>query len=338
MPVQPEQLDAAFLKMNLAKDFLMAHQLIPTPVQYWIAYEYSASGHPEITELIDEYLKEHVDLNPHFIGHLYEKCFLPTSDTELAQSVDSLLGSVLKDVSENGKMLDSYASLLDNQVDHIEHAGVQDAIKLISEVAKTTKQTAQNQHELSQRLLHSEQNAKQLQQALKEAQLEAITDQLTGLYNRKGMDKKLPLLEIDHDEFSIIIMDIDFFKNINDDNGHILGDRVLRQFGQVIKNTVRGDDLSIRFGGEEFLIILPSTLTTGAVTVAQNIQAKISKMAWKNKKTGATIGPVTMSFGIVTKQLDESWEDSIQKADQALYHAKNTGRNKIIISPDKEID
>jgi len=150
------------------------------------------------------------------------------------------------------------------------------------------------------------------------------------------MEKKIPHLELENDNFSIIIMDIDFFKQVNDENGHLLGDRVLRQFGQVIKNTVRGDDLSIRFGGEEFLIILPSTNADGAVKVAQNIQAKIGKMAWKNKKTGDTIGPVTMSFGISERNTEEQWDDKIQLADQALYHAKNTGRNKIIIYPDLE--
>ncbi|MCJ8314942.1 MAG: GGDEF domain-containing protein [Saccharospirillaceae bacterium] len=337
MSTQVSTLAIAFNKMGQAKDFLMSHQLIPTPVQYWIAYEYSVAKHPEVVKCIDNYLIEHNDLSPHFVCDLYERCFIPTSDFELTQSVDSLLDNVLQDVSQNGALLDKYAELLNNQVGEIEQSGTTHAVEIINEVVRTTKKTAQSQYELSQRLMHSEQNAKQLQQALKEAQLEAITDQLTGLLNRKGMDKKRPILEIEHNQFTIIMMDIDFFKKINDDNGHLLGDRVIRQFGQVIKNTVRGDDLSIRFGGEEFLIILPSTDINGAVKVAQNIQTKISKIAWKNKKTGATIGPATMSFGIADRCNKDLWDDRIQLADSALYKAKETGRNKIVIHPDKEI-
>jgi len=337
MSTQSTSFEIAFNRMGQAKDFLLAHHLIPTPVQYWIAYEYSVGGHSEVVECIDGYLKDHEDLSPHFVCDLYERCFLPTSDTELVQSVDSLLGNILLDVSQNGALLEKYSEQLNNQVNEIEHSGIDHAIEIISEVVKTTKETALSQYDLSQRLMYSEKNAKQLHQALKEAQLEAITDQLTGLLNRKGMEKKLPLLEIEHDNFSIIMLDIDFFKKINDENGHLLGDRVLRQFGQVIRNTVRGNDLSIRFGGEEFLIILPSTATNGAAKVAQNIQTKISKMAWKNRNSGSTIGPVTMSFGIAQRNIEETWEDKIQLADQALYRAKETGRNKIIVHPDQEM-
>ena len=86
------------------------------------------------------------------------------------------------------------------------------------------------------------------------------------------MDQKINALEKEHDMFSVLILDIDHFKQVNDQHGHLLGDRILQQFGQLIRNQIRGEDLGIRFGGEEFIVILPSTSIEGAIKVAHNIR------------------------------------------------------------------
>lgn len=158
----------------------------------------------------------------------------------------------------------------------------------------------------------------------------STTDRLTGLYNRLKLDE---MLELRHGEFerferhfSVVMLDIDHFKPINDKFGHQVGDKVLIRIGDVIKNHVRGIDSVGRWGGEEFLIICPETHAEGAMVLSEHIRGAM-------KTTDFAIGrEVTVSLGVAEIRLGEGVKDLIARADEALYKAKQAGRDHVVVA------
>ena len=128
-----------------------------------------------------------------------------------------------------------------------------------------------------------------------------------------------------NNELSIIIFDIDDFKMVNDTYGHQVGDEVLKEIAKITLNGVREQDINVRWGGEEFLILLPQTNITGAVTVASKIKSAIKEHIFTDKSL-----KITASFG-VSQLLEEDDEISlISRSDKLLYEAKKTGKDKVI--------
>lgn len=155
----------------------------------------------------------------------------------------------------------------------------------------------------------------------------SITDQLTGLYNRLHLDN-IFLAEIQKAKrydrpFSIIVLDFDHFKRINDNHGHQAGDSVLIELAKILKAHVRATDTPGRWGGEEFLIICPETTLEGAVHLAEHLRELIEK------RTFNIIGKTTSSFGVASFHNGDSEELMMERADSALYRAKELGRNKV---------
>ncbi len=156
----------------------------------------------------------------------------------------------------------------------------------------------------------------------------AITDNLTGLNNRHYLEKTIESILTKSDRYnekvSLAIFDLDHFKQVNDTMGHPAGDIVLKQTANIAKSLIRTSDTLIRFGGEEFLILMPHTNSGGAASVSE----KIRQVLEKNIHPG--IGAVTASFGISERKKDESFTSWYSRADRALYNAKESGRNRVI--------
>ena len=155
----------------------------------------------------------------------------------------------------------------------------------------------------------------------------AYKDLLTGLYRREILndliEKEFYRSKRYGYHFSILMIDIDDFKKVNDTYGHLVGDKVLKKVAETTKKTIRKSDVAIRYGGEEFLIILPHTDLEAAKIAAERIRKNIEKLDVDGVK-------VTVSVGIADNSLSPKLEDLIRKADQALYIAKRTGKNKVV--------
>jgi two-component system cell cycle response regulator len=162
----------------------------------------------------------------------------------------------------------------------------------------------------------------------------AITDALTNLFNRRYMESHLgTLLEqaaARGKPLSALIIDIDFFKAINDTHGHDAGDDVLRDFALRIKRSIRGIDLACRYGGEEFVIIMPETDMAVAAMVAERLRRRIAAEPFAIQQ-GTRHVPVTISIGIAAlRGQDDTAAMLLKRADQALYRAKRDGRNRVV--------
>jgi two-component system cell cycle response regulator len=162
----------------------------------------------------------------------------------------------------------------------------------------------------------------------------AITDALTGLFNRRYMESHLgSLIEqaiARGKPLTALVIDIDYFKSINDTHGHDAGDDVLREFALRIKRSIRGIDLACRCGGEEFVVVMPETDMAVAAMVAERLRRRIAADAFAIQQ-GAGNVPVTISIGIAAlRGKDDNAAALVKRADQALYRAKRDGRNRVV--------
>lgn len=175
-------------------------------------------------------------------------------------------------------------------------------------------------------------NNTEKQLLIEELQRTSITDQLTGVYNRNYMMRQMPASIAAAERYgrplSVVAVDIDHFKSINDSYGHLYGDQVLKGFAKIMSDGIRKEDYVFRYGGEEFIIVLPETDSEQAFNTAERLRRDLSETDFKK-------GQVTASFGVFTyvpKDLekDMSIEKLIGGADRNLYQAKKSGRNKVV--------
>src|ERR1700744_431339 len=162
----------------------------------------------------------------------------------------------------------------------------------------------------------------------------AITDQLTGLHNRRYMSRHLDTLlgnaKRNGRPLAFVIMDIDFFKQVNDTHGHDIGDEVLREFAPRISANVRGIALACRYGGEEFVVAMPDTDMAFACNIAERLRQSIETTPVQISRAPDMLN-ITISIGIARAEgQGDTAEQLLHRADQALYRAKRTGRNKVV--------
>jgi len=165
--------------------------------------------------------------------------------------------------------------------------------------------------------------------------LKSLTDELTGLYNRRYFFERLKeeyerTKRYSESEFSVIMLDIDHFKRINDTYGHMAGDIVLKKLARIMKNSIRSTDIVARFGGEEFIFLLPQTPLKGGVVFAERLRKTVETCKFKALEYEI---PVTISIGVSSynNQLPYTVDDIIKNTDEALYQAKEKGRNRVCV-------
>ncbi|KZL91615.1 diguanylate cyclase [Clostridium magnum] len=182
-------------------------------------------------------------------------------------------------------------------------------------------------------ILKKNETKNKLLEESKELKEAACTDFLTGLLNRRHIDQVLKNLfnDCNQDTSSLLLMDLDYFKKINDTYGHDQGDIVLKGVAKILKNSIRNSDTVARYGGEEFIAILPSASKKAAFSIAEririNIEQKIFNLNGQEIHITISIGSATLIREENKYQILEEW---IQAADKALYKAKNNGRNLVV--------
>ncbi len=155
----------------------------------------------------------------------------------------------------------------------------------------------------------------------------ATIDSLTGIYNRQKFDEIVAVEQYKNKRYgrisSLIMFDIDFFKNVNDMHGHLVGDRVLKEIVDVVKVHIRVSDFFARWGGEEFMILAPETKSEDAIKLAEKLRHHIEEAVYADSLR------VTCSFGVSTSSSEDDFYEVIKKCDDALYKAKRGGRNRV---------
>lgn len=313
-------------------EFLNSNDLPSTPVNFAVAYELILGKNEGLIQAMRQLLEKN-QVDSYALQTLYDDHIVKQSPVQqdIMAPMVQLLSSMLNYSDATCKSASRYQAQLEQGGKALENSA--NPQEILQALAQATQLVSSEQQQLNARLTAAEQEVKSLKTNLDQLEIEAITDPLTGLYNRKGLERALEEDSINTPKNCIAIFDIDHFKQINDNFGHNFGDNVIRQVAKEIKNHIRGADISVRWGGEEFLMVLRNTDIKGAEYVANKIRETIRALRWKNTRTGEQLPPVTISGGLTQLQAGECAAENIdtivERADTCLYRAKQGGRNKV---------
>ncbi|MEW8492505.1 MAG: GGDEF domain-containing protein [Candidatus Thiodiazotropha taylori] len=326
---------------RLSLSFLTKYQMLGTPVNFALFYHYAAGDDENLLEAIDEYLKQGKNWSNNEANELFKR-YIHGCENEF---VDNLREEILSVTAHTiGSMIDIAGSTaisnkkIKTHINHLaESKNVSDVLAAVKEIISETRELATETTKLEQELTDSSSVINELMNELAYIKKQAIYDALTGVLNRRGFDEKLNALISDSKvnmdlNFCIIIIDLDHFKRINDQYGHITGDKVLFSIGKLLSERTKGLDNCARFGGEEFAILMPETQLTSAYNVAENLRILVTKIKLKRPSTGEIIDDISASFGVGAYRRGEKKENFLDRCDKALYRAKRLGRNRVIIA------
>jgi len=254
-------------------------------------------------------------------GHAEGRTAANELHSQLREHVDSLQSSV-----QDAADLDSLKHVLENRLEGL--LGTMDQHQ--QQRAIREQEVAVRLQSLAERVAHMEQEAQGYRDHLEEQRQKALVDPLTGLPNRAAwserLEQEMAQWQQHGNTLLIAMLDLDHFKRINDNYGHLAGDKVLKIIAGELRKRLRAGDFIARFGGEEFVLLVPDTSVTAGLKLAENLRAAIEACPFHFKGERVTI---TVSVGLSAFRAGERSDHALKRADEALYRAKNAGRNRV---------
>ena len=317
-----------------------------TPRNYEIWYAYATGYQPSLNQKINETLQQSGGLSDDDLDSIYETYLSPS---RLTERIDMVGTQVMGEIEQVMAMIDaaagsanSYTESLADMSAKLGNSKDREGLRTIVEsLVQTAKEMEVSNQKLEERLNASKQEIDELQVNLEAVRTESLTDPLTQLANRKYFDttieQAIEEARAANEPLSLLMTDIDHFKNFNDSFGHLTGDQVLRLVAMSVTQNVKGQDTASRYGGEEFAVILPNTVLRSAITVADHIRRAVMTKELMKRSTGEHLGRVTISVGVATWRKNDTVQSLIERTDACLYAAKRHGRNRVMCETDPEV-
>ena len=309
------------------------------PLSYALWYEHCAGMNPDLSKILDSRLTANTALTEVDVWRLYAQ-HIAARDMEAFERLQLQLRNLLEDTAQSTATASDQAAEFGHSLQG--HAKVleipQNPERLREIVAEMLVGTQKMQHvtaDLSAKLQARTAEVNALTENLRRAQSEALLDSLTGLKNRRGLERAVEDLLREPPGLlgtALLLADIDHFKVVNDTYGHVLGDKVIRAVAHVMRASIKGRDVAARLGGEEFAILLPQTSLSGATAVAEQIRVTVAQGRIHRPDDNASIGQVTLSVGVAIAKAGDTLEALLERADAAMYTAKRSGRNRVSIA------
>ena len=333
-------LEASSEYLRLALPLLSKYRIPVTPQNFTVWFDYVAGRSATLSEIIDDLIAKEAPINADVTRDLYERFYGDKTQMGVVaaqERVEQILSELLASLSKADDEAMRYEQALSKCSDDLnEDVSVEQLGNIVSKLVQDTHQMTESSHSLHDYLEESKKEADELRTELEKVRAEAKTDPLTGLLNRKGMGIEMEQLQAEDDyaeqNHALLIGDIDRFKSINDNYGHLFGDKVIKIVATALTKITKGKDLVARFGGEEFVVILPDTDLQGAQAVAESIRSSLQNGRVFNPKTKEEIERITISIGVTGLTPGEDLDGAIGRADAALYRAKENGRNRVEVA------
>src|SRR5882672_517627 len=323
---------------------MAARHIPPAPQNFELVYAYVGLENSDLKRTMDGLIANGCKFDANVMNILHARYFQTGKENdamaELGAKITAELDAVLKLLTTAGGDHSAYGSTLSKATGELNQANLADGkIKaLIDHVIHSTRAMEARSKSLEVQLQTSSTEVTVLRERLESVRRESLTDTLTGISNRKAFDAELAesierMLETG-EPLSLLMCDIDHFKIFNDTWGHQTGDQVLRLVANCISENVKGQDTAARFGGEEFVVILPHTGLDDAVGLADQIRMKVESKKLVKKSTGDILGAITISIGVAQYDPNENDADFVRRADACMYAAKHGGRNRVTCKED----
>jgi diguanylate cyclase len=325
--------------LRLALPSISKHGGSYVPTAYAVWYEHLSGTNARLTSDLNQRLERSETLDQEVMTDLYAEHILTrdVGNTRMLQkSLESLAQRLEQNVANSSGTAEKYAQSLD--AGQSELASVTDAQALqalLQKLIESTRDTRSSVGTLRAELDAQQSELRSVRERLGKLETEVAKDPLTGLLNRRGLEQAVQQLKaggLSLTSSSVLMIDLDHFKRVNDSYGHLFGDQVLCATARVLNGVIKGRDVAARFGGEEFVLLLPETPEQGAVTLAEQFREAFSRAKVRRTGSDKVIDKLTVSIGVACPRPGEPLEATLDRADAALYRAKNDGRNCVRVA------
>ena len=326
------------------KSHIEAGGIAATPINYDFWYRYVTSSDPGFVEAVNGALAVESPLTRRAVERIRRE-YLGGTDGEdmaaLAEHAATQIERMTAYIERTGGDVRTYnAALRDSHQTLSGDPDLDTQRALLSELVAATAVMIEKTELLEAELSGSAEEILSLREDLEAARSESRTDPLTGLSNRKAFQAYLEAQAAralaDRKPLSIAFCDIDYFKRFNDTWGHRMGDEVLRLVAQCLDKLCQGLGYPARFGGEEFVIVLPAKALEAATDIAEQFRDFVGSRTLRSKQSNQEVGRITLSWGVAELRWTDSIETLLERADGALYRAKEGGRNRVCTERDLE--
>ena len=335
MDVESSDADRSWEFFETVRAHMGRHGHPATPRVYEVWYAYASHQDAELVDRLNHALALPHAVPVALIEALHEEFFARERQTEVVrqtgEKLSSELNRILQMLANAGRDTSSFADALEKIAARLPTDG--ELRKIVDTIVLATRHMEAKTRRLEAEIERCAIEIRTLRQGLEASKREAMTDPLTGLYNRRAFEERLRLaaahsMETDT-EMALLLSDIDNFKQLNDAWGHQIGDAVIQLVASSMKEGLPPGSTAARYGGDEFAAILPGVSIAEAETIADMTRELVAAKRLRDTTTGKPIGHMSVSIGVAGYVLAERLEDLIRRADQALYDAKDAGRNQV---------
>lgn len=322
---------------------LMApHKAAFHPLSYALWYEHAADLNPGLSRDLEKYSIPDAPLCERDVARLYA-LHIGARDIEAFEQAQSQLRTLLEDTANGAARAQTAAVRFTHT---LESAGRElrepvDATalkRMVSELLGQMQVMQKITAEFAEKLSTNRSEVMTVVDQLERAQTEPLRDPLTGLSNRHGFQRAVDAIiasASDLEGVALLAADVDRFKKINDTHGHVIGDKVLLKIGEILRTHIKPDDIASRLGGDEFAALLPRTSPADAEALAESIREAVSRTLICRSDGSEHAGQVSLSIGLAMGEKGDTLESLRYRADAALYKAKDAGRNRVRLSPQR---
>jgi diguanylate cyclase len=328
----PEQ-NSEYIRQMLP--LMMQHKIPVDPMNYAVWYHYVAGTNSDLNKAIDTLIREKKSFDANTTLKLYTT-YICNASVESFEKINSnllrLINQTTVSVSATSEKASAVGDNFNAKLKELKTVENEATLKsTLVEIILETTQLAEASKALKSQLDNTNKEMEQLRNELTHVRVAASTDGLTGLLNRFAFDRALDKLveNAATKNACLAILDIDHFKRVNDSFGHLVGDKVIKFLASLLRKHAAEHHHIARYGGEEMAIIMPDTTLTEAFNIIEEIRKVLDKSQLKHKGDD-TIGKVTVSAGIASLKAVDTAYSLVERADNALYRAKETGRNKVV--------
>lgn len=324
-----------------ALERLLRDGLPPTPRNYTVYYEYASGYNSALVNAYDQIVSLG-RISQQYCDEIYYKYVAPDEAPKLNEvdsAINKELERVLGLIATSAKDTGQFGENLNHFTGELKRSDSVDALReAVKKMAEETQIVAKKNEKLQEELAETSAQLSAVRNDFDRAHHEAQIDALTEIGNRKFLDREIVRIVAEtrqqQNPLALLMVDIDHFKKFNDTHGHLVGDQVLRLVARTLVENLKGRDVIARYGGEEFVIILPETRLVDAEVVANHLRNSLATKKVTKRGTNETLGIITISIGAAQYKSGDDGEALIARADQAMYEAKQTGRNKVVCAKD----